>query len=275
MKLGKTLIALSILAAILAGCSTQAENNNTSISVNGSTSVAELFETTNGHEGLIDAYKVVEPNVTIKMSPTGSSDGIKAAQSGTTEIGMSSRELKAEEKTGLTSVMIAVDAIAIVVNPENSVDNLTSQQLTDIYTGKITNWSEVGGKDAPISVVARESGSGTRGAFEELLEIKDKMVTSANEFNGTGAVRTEVSQNPNAIGYLSLGAVDDHLKAVNLNSVEPTVENVKNESYTLQRPFLLVYKEDVVTDADKAFIDWVLSSEGQQIVTSKKYIAVN
>lgn len=274
MKYIKFLVMFIMTGILLSGCGS-VDANTTSISVNGSSSVSELFESRSGVAGFIDVYEEEHADIAIKLSASGSSDGIKAAKEGLADIGMSSRKLKAEEKPGLERVVIALDAIAVVVNPENPINNLTVEQLSDIYTGKITNWSEVGGEDMPIALIARESGSGTRGAFEELLSIKDKMSETANEFNGTGGIKAEVTQNKNAIGYISLGAVDDNLKAVEIDGVYPSTETVKDGSYALQRPFILVYRDDVISDEARDFIDWILSDEGQQIVENKKFITIN
>lgn len=218
-------VLIFIMVILLSGCS-NTKNDNV-ITINGSTSVNEVMESKKEKMGLVEAYQQVNPDVKVKVSPTGSSDGIKAASIKTADIGMTSRNLNPEEKVGLTETVIALDGIALIVHPDNPVTDLTTQQLSDIYLGKITNWSEVGGEDLEISVVARESGSGTRGAFEELLGIKDKMVDNATQFNGTGAIKAEVAQNKHAIGYISEGAIDDTIKPLKVNGIEPTVEIFK------------------------------------------------
>ena len=164
---------------------------------------------------------------------------IEAVTNGTADIGNASRNLTDEEKAnGIVENIVAIDGIAVVVDPANEVSDLTKQQLTDIYTGTVTNWSEVGGADQPIIVVGREAGSGTRGAFEELLAIEDQCAY-ANELDSTGAVMARVASTPGAIGYVSLDVLDDTVKTVAVDDVEPTVENIKGGTYALSRPFVM------------------------------------
>lgn len=270
---GIKLIVISICLIMLSGCSNA--KNASVITINGSTSVNEIMESKKDKMGIVEAYQAAMPDIRLRVSPTGSSDGIKAAIEGTADIGMTSRKLNPEEKVGLTETVVAIDGIALVVHPSNPVQNLTRAQLRDIYTGKITNWSEVGGSDIEISVVARESGSGTRGAFEELLGIKDKMVDSATQFNGTGAIKAEVSQNVHAIGYISEGAIDSSVKPLDIEGYAPTVENIRAGSYLIKRKFIFIYNEDTLSKQAQEFIDWVLSKDGQSVVEKKGFIAVN
>jgi phosphate transport system substrate-binding protein len=232
------------------------------ITVAGSTSVSPLMEL------LTAEYKKQHSNVSFSISATGSGDGIKAVPAETAEIGMSSRELSpAEIGTGIDEHLIAIDGIAVVVNANNPVSNLTIEQIRDIYTGVITNWNQVGGRNGSIAVVSRESGSGTRGAFEEIVRFQDKLVLGAIEFDGTGAVKAEISRNADAIGYISLGSVDNSVKTLSVAGVPATTANVVNGSYKIARPFLLLTKKGKVLNAETtAFLNWILTDAGQAIV---------
>jgi phosphate transport system substrate-binding protein len=243
------------------------------IAIGGSTSVNPLMEM------LITEYEKAHSNVKFTVSATGSGDGIKGAGEGTYEIGMSSRELSpAEIGTGLDALVIAIDGIAVILNNANPVSNLTMEQIKDIYTGKITRWQDLGtsasGKTGGIAVISREPGSGTRGAFEELLKFQDQLVKGAVEFDGTGAIKAEVSRNADAIGYISLGSLDNTVKPLNVGGIAPTTANVVNGSYKIARPFILVTKKGVPLNAEtKAFVDWIMASAGQSIV-KKSWIPV-
>lgn len=258
-KKGLILLAGLVLAAgLTVGC--KKEGGPYTIEVSGSTSVSPLMER------LGAKYNSLNPEITINVNGTGSSDGIKAANERTSELGMSSRELRPAEKGfGLTEVIIAVDAIAVVVHPSNPVSDLSLEQIKGIYTGAIKDWSEVGGNAGPIAVVSREPGSGTRGAFEEIVDFKDKLVLGAAEFDGTGGVRASVAGNPNAIGYFSLGSMDPQVKAVKVNGVEATAANVLNGTFKIARPFVVMYHEDKISKEGRKFMDWVMSPEGQKI----------
>lgn len=238
------------------------------LEVSGSTSVAPLMEK------LAAKYKAVAPQVTININGTGSSDGIKAANLGTSELGMSSRELKTEEKGfGLTELVIAVDGIGAIVNPGNPVSDLTVDQLQRIYTGAVTNWSEVGGRAGKIAVVSREPGSGTRGAFEEIVKFQDKLVKGATVFDGTGGVKAEISKNVDAIGYISLGSMDASVKPLKIAGVDATEANVVKGIYKIARPFLVLYRAEKLSAEGKRFLDWVMSPEGQAVAATS-WIAV-
>jgi phosphate transport system substrate-binding protein len=243
------------------------------IAIGGSTSVNPLMEM------LIADYEKARSNVKFTVSATGSGDGIKGAAAGTYEIGMSSRELTpAEIGTGLEELVIAIDGIAVVLNNANPVASLSMDQIKDIYTGKITRWEQlgasVGRKTGGIAVISREPGSGTRGAFEELLKFQDQLVKGAIEFDGTGAIKAEVSRNADAIGYISLGSLDNTVKPLNVGDVAPTTANVVSGSYKIARPFILVTRKGVPLNAEtKAFVDWIMGSAGQSIV-KKSWIPV-
>ena len=243
------------------------------IAIGGSTSVNPLMEL------FIAEYQKSHSNVKFTVSATGSGDGIKGATEGTYEIGMSSRELTpAEIGAGLDALVIAIDGIAVILNNANPVSNLTTDQIKDIYTGKIIRWQDLGasanGKTGGIAVISREPGSGTRGAFEELLKFQDQLVKGAIEFDGTGAIKAEVSRNADAIGYISLGSLDNTVKPLNVGGVVPSTANVVSGTYKIARPFILVTKKSVPLKAEtKAFIDWIMGSAGQAIV-KKSWIPV-
>jgi phosphate transport system substrate-binding protein len=243
------------------------------IAIGGSTSVNPLMEL------LIAEYEKSHSNVKFTVSATGSGDGIKGAAAGTYEIGMSSRELTpAEIGTGLEDLVIAIDGIAVILNNSNPIASLSMDQIKDIYTGKITRWEQLGasasGKTGGIAVISREPGSGTRGAFEELLKFQDQLVKGAIEFDGTGAIKAEVSRNADAIGYISLGSLDSTVKPLNVGGIAPTTTNVVSGSYKIARPFILVTKKGVPLNAEtKAFVNWIMESAGQSIV-KKSWIPV-
>jgi phosphate transport system substrate-binding protein len=220
-------------------------------------------------------YAKVRSNVKININGTGSSDGIKAAAAGTSEVGMSSRELSPAEKgSGLNELIIAIDGIALIVNNSNPLTNLTIAQCRDIYAGRITDWSQItSNKRGKIAVVSREPGSGTRGAFEEIIQLKDNLVLGATEFDGTGAIKAEISRNADAIGYISLGSVDASAKTVNIEGVAASTANVVNGSYKIARPFILLTKNAAIHQETRQFLDWVLSPAGQTIV-KKSWISV-
>lgn len=241
-----------------------AEKASGTVKIAGSTSVQPLAEE------LAQAFGDKNPDIKVDVAGGGSSAGVKAAQDKTANIGTSSRELKEEEKaSGLTETVIAKDGIAVVTHPNNKVAEMTLDQIKKIYTGEITNWKEVGGKDAPITVVNRDEASGTRGAFEEIVLGKGtKFVASAVIQNSTGAVRTAVSQDENAIGYISMGSLDNTVKAVKVEGVEATEANVLNGTYKISRPFLFL-TSGAPDAATQGFIDFVLSADGQKIVAEE------
>lgn len=242
------------------------------IMIAGSTSVQPLADE------LAKYFMQQYPKVSIEVQGGGSSVGIKSAIQGIVDIGTSSRELTEDESKQLSSkgwqeIKIAEDGIAVIVHKSNPVSNLTIDQIRDIFSGKIKNWKEVGGKDAKIVVVTREEGSGTRGAFEEIVMGKSAKITdSAIVQPSTGAVKTTVSQDENAIGYISIGVLDSTVKGVKVEGVEPTEKNVKLGKYKIKRPFLFLVSKNP-SKVTKAFVDFVLSDEGQAIV-AKNYISV-
>ena len=241
-----------------------------SISMVGSTSMEKLAN------ALSEAFMEEYPDVTVTAEFVGSGAGIEAVTNGTTDIGNSSRSLKDEEKAaGVVENVVAIDGIAVCVDPANEVADLTKEQLTNIYNGTVTNWKEVGGVDEPIIVIGREAGSGTRGAFEELVDLKDAC-KYANELDSTGAVIAKVASTPGAIGYASLDALDDSVKALSLEGVEATAENIKAGNYFLSRPFVMATKGEISEQNDlvQAWFDFVLGDEGQQVASEVGLITV-
>ena len=235
-----------------------------SISMVGSTSMEKFAN------ALSEAFMEKYPKVTVSAEFVGSGAGIEAVSNGTADIGNSSRNLNDEEKAkGVAENIVAIDGIAVVVDPANTVEDLTKDQLTSIYDGTVTNWKDVGGNDAPIVVVGREAGSGTRGAIEELLKLEDACKYS-NELDSTGAVMAKVASTPGSIGYVSLDVLDDTVKALKLDGAEPTEENIKAGKYFLSRPFVMATKGEISEQSDlvKALFDFIYSDEGSELVKS-------
>ena len=233
-----------------------------SISMVGSTSMEKFAN------ALTEVFMEKYPNVTVQAEFVGSGAGIEAVTNGSADIGNSSRNLTDEEKAnGIAENIVAIDGIAVVVDPANTVADLTKQQLTDIYSGTVTNWSEVGGSDSPIVVVGREAGSGTRSAFEEILGLEDACAYSS-ELDSTGAVMARVASTPGAIGYVSLDVLDDTVKALNLEGTEPTAENIKAGSYFLSRPFVMATNGEISEQNElvQALFDFVYSDEGDAVI---------
>lgn len=255
--------------------SSEAENTaqaelSGSIQMVGSTSMEKLAN------ALSEAFMEKYPEVTVTAEFVGSGAGIEAVNNGTADIGNSSRNLKDEEKSaGAVENIVAIDGIAVCVDPANTVKGLTKEQLTNIYNGTITNWSEVGGADAPIVVVGREAGSGTRGAFEELLGLEDAC-KYANELDSTGAVMAKVAATPGAIGYVSLDALDDSVVALELEGVAATAENIKAGNYFLSRPFVMATKGEISAQSElvQKWFEYVLGAEGQEIAAEVGLITV-
>ena len=277
-KLGALLLAC-VLSLSLVGCGGITDNTNTDtntdisgkVSMDGSTSMEKFVN------GIKEAMAEKYPNLTIEPQFTGSGTGIQSAIAGTADIGNSSRALKDEEKAeGLVENIVAIDGIAVVVDKANTVTNLTQDQLKQIYTGAITNWKEVGGADQQIVVIGREASSGTRGAFEEILEIEEKC-KYAQELNETGAVMAAVAATPGAIGYVSLDNVDDSVIAVSLDGVAPSEDTVKDGSYALQRPFVMATKGEVSeqSEAVKAVFDFINSEDGQAVIEAVGLVSPN
>ena len=241
------------------------------VSMAGSTSMEKLAN------AAAESFMAKYPGVTVTAEFTGSSAGIEAVTAGSVDIGNSSRALKdAEKEAGAVENIVAIDGIAVVVDPANTVADLTKDQLISIYTGETKNWSELGGEDAPIVVVGREAGSGTRGAFEELLEIEDACAY-ASELDSTGAVIAKVAATPGAIGYVSLDAIDDSVVALALEGVEATAENIKAGNYFLSRPFVMATMGEISgqSKAVQAWFEYLASDEGKEVIAGVGLIVVD
>lgn len=240
------------------------------VATDGSTSMEKVIG------ALGESFMEANSGVNFTYNPTGSGTGITAVSEGRCDIGLSSRALKDDEKaSGLVETVLAYDGIAVIVNPANGVEDLSLEQIAKIYTGEITNWSEVGGSDAEIVLIGREAGSGTRSGFEEIVEVKDKCLYR-QELTSTGDVITAVSQNPDAIGYASLASVKDTVKALKVAGVAPSEETVKDGSYLIQRPFVLVTKEGVtLSPVAQAFFDYATGGEANDIITAAGVVPVN
>ena len=288
----KKILAFALSAvmalALLAGCGNQTDNNSSNndnggdasdtpaasvsgtVSTDGSTSMEKVIG------ALSESYMAANKDVTVNYNPTGSGAGITAVQEGTCDIGLSSRALKAEEKAaGLKETVLAYDGIAIIVHPDNPVSDLSIEQIAKLYTGEITNWKDVGGNDAEIVLIGREAGSGTRDGFESITDTKDAC-QYRQELTSTGDVINTVSQNPDAIGYASLSAVGDSVKALTVGGVEATEATVKDGSYVVQRPFVLVTKEGTkLSPAAQAFFDYALSADAASIIAAAGAVAAN
>ena len=273
-------MALSLLTACgskndnSADTNTDGSNTETTlsgtVSTDGSTSMEKVINS------LGESFMAMNKDVKFTYNPTGSGSGIQAVSEGRCDIGLSSRALKDDEKaSGLVETVVALDGIAIVVNPENPVSDLDIDTIAKIYTGEITNWSEVGGADAEIVLVGREAGSGTRSGFEELTETVDKC-KYRQELTSTGDVITAVAQNPDAIGYASLASVKDSVKALKVAGVTPTEETVKDGTYLIQRPFVLVTKEGVeLSPVAQAFFDYTTKGQANDIITASGVVPAN
>ena len=253
----KLICVLFVLITLLTtGCSKKNEN----VSTDGSTSMSKVI-------GMLSEGFLEETGVTVDYNATGSSSGIQAVIEGRSEIGLSSRSLKDSEKQqGLKEIVVAYDGIAVIVNNENTVEDLDMETLAKIFTGEITNWSQLGGADSDIVLIGREAGSGTRDGFESITKTEDACVLR-QELTSTGDVIATVKSNENAIGYASLASVDDAVTLVSVGGVTPTKETILDGSYAIQRPFVLVTKKDKkLSDAAKAFYDYALSDEAKSII---------
>ena len=287
MKKFIALLLAAVLTLALAACgskndtNTDANADNTNddstktavtgtVATDGSTSMEKVIG------ALSESYMAANKDVTVNYNPTGSGSGITAVQEGTCDIGLSSRALKDEEKAGgLKETVLAYDGIAIIVHPDNPVSDLTIEQIAQLYTGEITNWKDVGGNDAQVVLIGREAASGTRDGFESITGTKEKC-QYRQELTSTGDVITAVSQNPDAIGYASLASIKDSVKALNVDGVTPSEATVKDGSYKVQRPFVLVTVEGkALTPVAQAFFDYATSSDAAAIIAKAGAVAAN
>ena len=288
----KKILAFALSAvmalALLAGCGNQTDNNSSNndnggdasdtpaasvsgtVSTDGSTSMEKVIG------ALSESYMAANKDVTVNYNPTGSGAGITAVQEGTCDIGLSSRALKDEEKAaGLKETVLAYDGIAIIVHPDNPVSDLSIEQIAKLYTGEITNWKDVGGSDAEVVLIGREAASGTRDGFESITGTKDAC-QYRQELTSTGDVITAVSQNPDAIGYASLAAIKDSVKALSVDGVTPSEATVKDGSYQVQRPFVLVTVEGkALSAAAQSFFDYATSADAADIIAKAGAVAAN
>lgn len=285
-KLVSLILAGVLGAALMTGCggqsTEQSADNGAStgtttestasgtVSMNGSTSMKKLVE------AACETFNAQYPSIKAEGQFTGSGAGLEAVANGTADIGNSSRALTDEEKAkGLVENIVAIDGIAVVVDNANTVTSLTKQQLADIYTGKITNWSEVGGNDEEIVLIGREAGSGTRDGFESITGTEDAC-QYRQELTSTGDVITTVSQNPSAIGYASLASISDSVKAITVEGIEATEDTVRDGSYKIQRPFVLVTKEgEELSPQAQAFYDYAMSSDVADLIAQAGAVAIH
>ena len=269
--------AVFVVSTLLTACGgSTGDGSKGTVSVSGSTSVQPLAQ------DLADTFNEIEPGISVEVQGGGSTQGVKDASEGTSDIGDSSRELTAEEKSlGITEHVIAHDGIAVIVHPSNGISNLSKDQIAKIFKGELKNWKEVGGPDSEILVVTREDGSGTRSAFEELMGLQEKrdgktfslMRSDALVADGTGVVKANVAAKENSIGYTSLGFVDNTMKKVSIDNIECTVDTIKSKTYPISRPFLMLTKGELRPEV-KAFMDFILSDKGQEVV-GKSYVKAN
>ncbi len=264
-KFASLMLAAALALSVMAGC---AQKTSGAVTTDGSTSMEKVIG------ALGEAFEAQNSGVAFTYNPTGSGSGIQAVQEGRCDIGLSSRALKEDEKSsGLTETILAYDGIAVIVNPDNPVSDLNVDTIAKIYTGKITNWKDVGGQDAEIVLIGREAGSGTRDGFESITDTEDAC-QYRQELTSTGDVITAVSQNPDAIGYASLASVKDTVRAVTVSGVAPTEDTVRDGSYVIQRPFVLVTKTDTSLSAPaQKFFDFVTSPDAVELISNAGAVA--
>ena len=268
-KLFSMLLITVMSIATLVGCGTNKSGSKGTVTTDGSTSMEKVI-------GALGESFQNDTGISFTYNPTGSGSGIKAVMEGRCDIGLSSRELKDEEKSsGLTGTVLAYDGIAIIVNPNNPVKDLSLENVAKIYKGEITNWSEIGGDDAEIVLIGREAGSGTRDGFESITDTEDKC-KYRQELTSTGDVITTVASNPNAIGYASLASVKDTVKALNVDGVKPSEATIKDGSYVVQRPFVLVTKTDVtLSESAQSFFNFITSEAAHEIIIEAGVVPAN
>lgn len=268
MKKTIAFILTAVLSlSVLTACGSNSEKT---IATDGSTSTEKVIGS------LGEAFMEENNDVNFTYNPTGSGTGITAVSEGRCDIGLSSRALKDEEKAlGLEETILAYDGIAVIVNPENPIDDLDLETLAAIYTGEITNWSEIGGKDAQIVLIGREAGSGTRDGFESVTYTEDAC-KYRQELTSTGDVITTISQNPDAIGYASIASIKDNVKSLTIDTVAPSEETILDGSYAIQRPFVMVTKADgALSEAAQKFFDYAISEDAKDIITAAGAVPAN
>ena len=267
--------ASSAAASSVASTASSAAASTASGSLSGNVATGGSTSMKNVIAALTEGFAEVEPGVTVSYDPTGSGAGITGATDKTLDIGLSSRALKDEEKNDVDGTVIALDGIAIIVNKDSKVEDLTVDQLKQMFTGEITNWSEVGGDDGEIVLVGREAGSGTRDGFESIVDVKDSC-KYAQELTATGAVISAVEANPLAIGYASLSAVGDTVKAVTVEGVECSEDTVKDGTYKIQRPFVFVTNDSApLSEQAQAFFDFATSTDAADLIRTAGAVPVN
>ena len=267
--------ASSAAASSVASTASSAAASTASGSLSGNVATGGSTSMKNVIAALTEGFAEVEPGITVSYDPTGSGAGITGATDKTLDIGLSSRGLKDEEKNDVDGTVIALDGIAIIVNKASKVEDLTVDQLKQMFTGEITNWSEVGGDDGEIVLIGREAGSGTRDGFESIVDVKDSC-KYAQELTATGAVISAVEANPLAIGYASLSAVGDTVKMVTVGGVECSEETVKDGSYEVQRPFVFVTNKSVtLSEQAQAFFDFATSADAADLIRTAGAVPVN
>lgn len=270
-KIFKNLLVSSLVAVLLTGCSNTDDSKlSGTVTVGGSTSVEGVILSA------IEVFNEENPSVTITYNPTGSSTGVKSASSGDYDIGLASRDVKESEvnEYKVKGTVFAIDGIAIVINNENPINDLTVAQIAGISDGSITNWKEVGGLDSPIVLIGREAGSGTRDGFESIVKVDNCVYNQ--ELTSTGAIIGAVSQNPNAIGYASLSSVSEEVKLIAVEGVIPSDETIKDGTYKIQRNFNFVTStEKELSVAAKAFYDFVLSDASTEIIQNAGAVSLN
>lgn len=264
-KIISIVTASLIMCSSLVGCS----SDDGAVSTDGSTSMEKVI-------GVLSETFESDTGITVTYNPSGSSSGIKAVEAGTCDIGLSSRNLKDEEKAkGLKGTVLAYDGIAIIVNPDNPVSDLSLETISKIYTGEITNWKDVGGNDGEIVLIEREAGSGTRDGFESITNTEGK-IKYRQEQTSTGDVITTVAGNPNAIGYASVASIKDNVKMLKVGGIPPTNETIKNGSYVVQRPFVLVTKENAELSKNaQKFFDYMTSEDAKEAIISAGIVPAN
>lgn len=265
------LASVCLIIGIFAGCKgavSKPQNSKQTVSTDGSTSMEKVM----GY--LSESYMSDNENVTVTYNPTGSGAGIQAVAEGRCDIGLASRNLKDDEKANLNETVVAIDGIAVIVNNQNTIDDLTIEQIAGIYKGEITNWKELGGADAPIVLIGREAASGTRDGFESITGTED-LCKYSQELTSTGDVVQTVSSNPNAIGYASLASVGDTVKAVKVEGVTPTTDTIQNGEYKIQRNFVFVTrKDDKLSESAQNFFDFAANGQADDLIVKAGAVPV-